>query len=77
MVQKVRCKFSCEKVERYASQENITLNAVTDGNAEDNSYSKYTPSGKLELSVTNEAVFGFFQPGKKYYLDVTPESDEA
>lgn len=31
-----------------------------------------TPTGSLEMQINNPAVFGFFVPGKKYYLDFTP-----
>lgn len=30
-----------------------------------------TPTGTLEMQITNPAVFDFFRPGRKYWLDVT------
>ena len=39
------------------------------GNA---SWSKYTPSGKLEMSVTNPSAIDAFEMGKPYYIDFTP-----
>lgn len=40
-----------------------------DGTPENERYAKYTPSGKLEITVDNPAVV--FEPGKNYYLDFT------
>ena len=32
---------------------------------------KATPTGNLEMTINNEQVFGFFKPGKSYWLDFT------
>jgi hypothetical protein len=80
----VRCKFVCVHSEKQegANYQNVSLNAVTEGpfdengNNEDNTFAKYTPSGLLHLSVTNESAIGFFVVGQKYYLDIVP-CDEA
>lgn len=32
---------------------------------------KATPTGNLEMTINNPAVFGFFKPGKSYFLDFT------
>lgn len=53
---------------------------ATDAEArEDNSFASATPPGKMELSVDNKAVHGFFKPGKTYYVDITevPEDKPA
>lgn len=71
----VRCKFTCREVKKTESAETVSLSPVSSGTPEDNTYSKYTPCGSLELSITNEAVFGFFKPGKAYYLDVEQVPD--
>jgi len=68
----VKAKFVCQSTQRDGGLEEVRLSPVTDGSEEDNTFSKYTPSGLLELSITNENVFGFFEVGKKYYLDITP-----
>lgn len=45
----------------------------TYGDGKDNeSWSKYTPSGKIEMSVTNPAAIEAFAVGKAYYVDFTP-----
>jgi hypothetical protein len=31
-----------------------------------------TPTGSLEMQINNPAVFDFFRPGRKFWLDFTP-----
>lgn len=70
----VRAKFVCQNVTHHVGgQQNIVMTPVVGDNSEENkSFSKYTPNGKLELTITNEAVFDFFKPGKQFYLDMIP-----
>lgn len=51
----------------------VSLSAVYGGstNKEDNSYAAATPSGRLELQVSNPEVRGLFKPGQKFYVDLT------
>ena len=35
-------------------------------------WSKYTPQGSLEMTVTNPAAIAGFELGQCYYLDFTP-----
>jgi hypothetical protein len=42
---------------------------------EDQRYAKYTPSGKLTITVDNPAID--WKPGQSYYLDLTPVEEEA
>jgi hypothetical protein len=61
------------------SVENIAMQAVTSSNKpygpqgenEDNTYARYTPSGTLTLSITNPNLIGKFKIGQKFYLDFT------
>lgn len=64
----------CEGVE----QETLTFRPVgpsggyPDGGAdEDNTYSRYTPSGELTLTFQNPSLLGKFAVGDRYYLDFT------
>lgn len=66
----VKAKFVCNELKKYVGQESVTLVPVTTGSEENKSFSEYTPSGKLELVVTNKALFDHFQPGKEYYLTI-------
>jgi hypothetical protein len=58
-------------IESYA--DTVKWNAVYGGttNAEDNSYASATPSGKIELCISNRAVMGKLKPGQKFYVDFT------
>lgn len=79
----MRAKFRVETVIQHKNEtgvthEEITLFAVSDkpfdqgGNSEDNSFARWTPSGKLTMVITNPALFGKLKVGEKFYLDFTP-----
>lgn len=42
-----------------------------DDSKEDNSFSKYTPFGNANFSITNEEVLKNLEVNKKYYFDIT------
>lgn len=42
-----------------------------DGRDENNSYAKWSPSGKLELSITNPALSNRIKEGDTFYMDFT------
>jgi len=73
----MRAKFQIQNVERFVGGDKIKAFAVTakpfDGNgiSEDNTYAKFSPSGTLELTITNPALVGKIEPGQKFYLDFT------
>jgi len=69
----MRAKFNCYSVMRITGGgEQSVLQAVTDdGTPENESFWNATPSGRLEISITNPAAQGFFSPGTAYYLDFT------
>lgn len=69
---KVRCKFVCESVTNFEGSKTAKLRAVY-GTAEENAdFTKYTPNGNIEVSITNDApADGVFVPGKNYYVDFT------
>jgi len=77
----VKAKFTCVKVEPYSYDDgktvagkNITMNAVVrygnDGARydENESWSQATPSGQLNIHISNPAAFEQFEEGKDYYL---------
>jgi hypothetical protein len=41
------------------------------GESEDNTFARYTPSGSLELFVNNPDLAGKIKPGQKFYVDFT------
>ena len=44
---------------------------VGDGGEENASFSKWTPSGLLELTITNPDAIPFYVEGQQYYVDMT------
>ena len=66
-------KFKCESVakpsESNGDTESISLSAVYGPGNE--TWSKFTPSGSLSMSISNPAAQGKFQPGKSYLLNIS------
>jgi len=69
------------KVDRVDVQENflsIHLSAVckrdgypADGDDENNTFAKFTPTAELEMCITNPALFEKIKEGEEFYLDFT------
>lgn len=72
----IRAKFSCWEVKTDEYGEHVLLQAVYGSdekdNEENNQFSESTPSGRLEMQISNPGAKGFFEPEKEYYLDFTP-----
>lgn len=67
-----RAKFVVNSVTSYKGQEKIEATPVIGGSEENKSFSKWTPSGKLELMVTDETgMYQQIKPGDEIYLDIT------
>lgn len=81
-VTKVRAVFRCTTIKRilgYEGEEHvICLQAVADKEGTYKSYSKWTPSGQVEMHLTNPGAVGAFELGKTYFLDFspTPETEQ-
>ena len=72
---KVRAKFVCYGIQDNPPSESktVTFGAVTSGSEENKSFSKYTPSGSLELVISYDTpASDAFEQGKEYYLDISP-----
>lgn len=69
----VRAKFRVSHVTDYGNDlKQVCLEAVyDDGIPENQRFSKHTPSGKIEISMTNPAASDQFKPGKSFYLVFT------
>ena len=79
----VRAKFFVEDIrhndvpgtDQYAT---ITMKPVfgtyADGDAEgtNKSWSRWTPSGHLSITITNPDAIDAFEKGRAYYLDFSP-----
>lgn len=67
----VRAKFRVQSVIHHdGEQRTIQLAAVS--GKENESWSKWTPSGSLQMSITNPEAFSQFKPGDVFFLDFTP-----
>jgi hypothetical protein len=77
---KVRAKFSVQQVFQAKTtdgsiySENVTLSPVysPDPNTENAAFWKATPSGRIDLYISNPDAFGRFEQGAEYYVDFTP-----
>lgn len=60
-------KFKCETILKGVDAETPTLRAVYGKDGTPNAqWSKWTPSGSVEMQITNPAAHGFFRPGVEY-----------
>ena len=41
------------------------------GESEDNTFARFTPSGSLSLMINNPDLLGKIKPGQKFYIDFT------
>lgn len=71
----VRAKFRVESVTEHVwgKGKTVKLGPQYDTSIpEDRRFSEATPSGSLEMMVTNEAALAVLRPGAVFYLDFTP-----
>jgi hypothetical protein len=52
-----------------------TTKQIEQGNSEDNSFSKWAPSGELKMTITNPNLVGALKEGASFYLDFSEASD--
>lgn len=73
MSRKLRAKFQTGSITDFGyGSKQFKLSAVYSNNpGEDNQFSQATPSGTIEMMVSNPDAMDFFQHGKKYYVDFT------
>ena len=75
----MRAKMRIDSVEKYDTNENLTMSAVCkaegypeDGSDENNTFAKFTPSAGLTICIANPELFGKFVVGQEFYVDFTP-----
>ena len=68
----VRAKFKCESKTLTVNGAQVTLVPVTTGSKENEEFFKYTPYGKLEVGTINADAAKQIEPGKEYYIDISP-----
>lgn len=79
MATTVRSKFKCiGEMRTEYHQRKYTFAPVysNDPNAENKAFWDATPSGTIELLITNEKAWTF-EPGKEYYVDFTEAPAEV
>lgn len=68
---KVVCEFQCSSVAKHVGGIEFVVFTASmrskDGNA---AWSKFTPSGRLEMTITADGAQGVFVPGKFYALTI-------
>lgn len=74
MSETLKCKFHCNSIITDTYSEEAKLSAIyarnEAENKEDNQFSEATPSGNLNIQVSNPDAKGFFKPGIEYYLKI-------
>lgn len=75
----MRCKVEIIEVTLGQSCDQITARPVckpggypSDGLDEDNTFSKFSPSGEFKLTIANPELMNAYRPGQKFYVDWTP-----
>lgn len=75
----VRAKFICRHAEKQTigdtPQVNVRFSAVADNEGTNKSWSKWTPSGELSMTISNPDLVDRFEVGKAYFLDIA-DADE-
>jgi hypothetical protein len=66
-----RAKFVVTAKTEYVDGWRVELMAVTKTSPENEAFWKYTPSGKVEMTIRKEAG-DLFKVGQEYYVDFTP-----
>lgn len=78
---KMRAKLQVLSVTKYGTpptSASVSMSAVTgdkpfgpNGENEDNTFARYTPSASFSASINNPELLDFFAQGDKFYLDFT------
>ncbi len=73
MKQVIRAKMQVQTITKNLYSEITEFNCVYGGstNAEDNTFSKATPSGSMKLQIDNPSAQGVIQVGDYVYVDIT------
>ncbi len=68
----IKAKFKCDGIreEEAYKYRTIYLPPVTSGSEENKSFAKYTPSGQIQMNISEDTLaYDFFEQGKEYYID--------
>lgn len=67
----MRAKLKVQEVTDNGYSDKVRFSAVYGGSAENNSYSKATPTADLTMQIDNPALKGVLKPGEEFYVDFT------
>jgi len=74
----MRAKVVVRSVESFTNADSIKMQPVSgkdpygpNGESEDNTFARYTPSGDIQLSITNPELVGKIKAGDTFYVDFT------
>lgn len=77
----VRAKFFIRAIELFSEPRDtgiVKMSAVVTDRSETNkSWSKWTPSGTIEMHISNPEAFKQFELGKSYYIDFSEVPEET
>lgn len=76
----MRAKMQVSSVEKHSeTSETVRFRAVSgtdpygpNGESDDNTFARYTPSGECSLQISNPDLLGQHEVGQKFYVDFTP-----
>jgi hypothetical protein len=77
MVKLMNAKMKVSTVTLTENGELLVMEVVTNGSPEDNTYSQFTPSGSVQLHITNKDLEGGFVPGQVFYVQFTEADSES
>lgn len=69
----VNSKFIVQSVSKHADK-NTYVTLVADTTGDNKEWSKYTPSGKIEMCITQDGANEAFAPGDKFDVQFTKQS---
>ncbi len=72
---KLRCKFRLRSITEYQPGQPKRYSfdaAISQDTPENERFTRYTPSGTLEVTIDNPLAAEMLKPGQDYYLDVVP-----
>lgn len=68
----IRAKFKCVTKEQNETGFIVKFHTVALGSKENEKFFKYTPFGELSMGTINAEAAAQIEPGKEYYLDISP-----
>jgi hypothetical protein len=71
----IRCKFVCQSIQDNGTPESkrVTLGTQYDPELpEDQRFTRWTPSGTLDVVIDNPAAVAQLAVGKAFYVDLLP-----